>query len=237
MGNEEAGENVGRRLAEAEALQRDLADLVELRPLKKAPRLVAAVDADYGDNCTYAAAVLCDYRNCSVPIERKTVVRPTPFPYLPGYLALREAPAALDALCELSRRPDVLLVDGQGIAHPRRFGIACHLGVVARLPTIGCAKTHLIGTYLEPGERRGEWSPLRVDGEVVGAVLRTQTDVKPVFVSPGHLVTLQDAIEVVLHCSPHYRVPEPLRLADMAARGARRGALLPGRDRGGAKAG
>lgn len=210
------------RIAEAESIQRELAPLVQLLPLKAGLRTVAAVDADYGETMTYAAAVLCHYGSCSKPFEKRIAVRTTAFPYLPGYLSLREAPAALEALKELSQSPDVVLVDGQGIAHPRRFGIACHIGILSGLPAIGCAKTHLVGDFREPGPQRGDWSPLELGGEVVGAVLRTRTGVKPLFVSPGHLVTLQDAIEVVLHCSVDYRIPEPLRLADQLAKATRR---------------
>jgi deoxyribonuclease V len=128
----------------------------------------------------------------------------------------------LEAVTAFSQAPGVILVDGQGIAHPRRFGVACHLGILTGLPTIGCAKSRLLGSFREPGTLRGDWSPLEVEGETVGAVLRTQSGVKPVFVSPGHLVTLQDCIEIVLHCSTRYRVPEPLRMADAAARAARK---------------
>lgn len=218
MEESKEGHLLARSVAEAEAIQRELASLVALRPLRRPIHTVAAVDADYDETHTYAAAVLFDYSICDRPADKRTAIRPTDFPYLPGYLSLREAPAAIDALKDLVQRPDVVLVDGQGIAHPRRFGIACHIGVLTGLPTIGCAKTRLIGDFREPGTQRGEWSPLELDGEVVGAVLRTQTAVRPLFVSPGHLVTLEDAIEVVLHCSTHYRVPEPLRMADRLAR-------------------
>lgn len=209
-------------LADAEAIQRELAPLVELRPLRKLPRTIAAVDADYHQNLTFAAALLFHYDSCARPFETRVAVRPTDFPYLPGFFSLREAPAALEAVTAFSQAPGAILVDGQGIAHPRGFGVACHIGVLTGLPTIGCAKSRLLGSFREPGRERGDWSPLVVEGRTVGAVLRTQTGVKPVFVSPGHLVTLKDCIEIVLHCSPHYRVPEPLRMADAAARAARR---------------
>lgn len=209
-------------LADAEAIQRELAPLVELSPLRRTPRTIAAVDADYHENLTFAAALLFHYDSFDRPFETRVAVRPTEFPYQPGYFSLREAPAALEAVTALSQAPGVILVDGQGIAHPRRFGVACHIGVVTGLPTIGCAKSRLLGTFQEPGPERGEWSPLVADGETVGAVLRTQSGVKPVFVSPGHLVTLEDALRIVLHCSSHYRIPDPLRMADAAARAARK---------------
>lgn len=211
-----------KTLAEAEAIQRELARRVELRALKRPVSTVAAADADYTETLAFAAAVLYDYRSLKAPAERRTAVEPADFPYVPGFLSFREAPAVLSALDGLSRPPDVLLVDGQGIAHPRRFGIACHIGVLSSIPTIGCAKTHFVGTFREPGLQKGDWSPLELDGQVVGAVVRTCTRVKPLFVSPGHLVTLNDAIEVVLHCSTAYREPEPLRVADQLAKQARK---------------
>ncbi|HEY5513378.1 MAG TPA: deoxyribonuclease V [Geomonas sp.] len=211
-------------LEEAGALQEELADRVVLEPLARAPRSIGAVDAAYAEGTTYAAAVLCRYDTLA-PLTERVVVRETSFPYLPGYFWLREAPPLLEAIAALQPRPDVLLVDGQGIAHPRRFGIACHLGVLTGIPSIGCAKSHLIGTYREPGREKGNWTPLEQDGSLVGAVLRTRTDVRPLFISPGHRVTLEDALAVVLHCCTDCRVPEPMRQADRAARQAMKSVL------------
>ena len=208
-------------LAEAGALQEALADRVLLEPLAWPPRFVGAVDAAYAEQRTCAAAVVCRYGSLS-PLAERVALRDTSAPYLPGHFWLREAPSLLDALETLQPRPDVLLVDGQGIAHPRRFGIACHLGVLTGIPSIGCAKSRLIGSYAEPGPQKGDWSPLELDGRLLGAVLRTRTGVKPLFISPGHLVTLEDALAVVLHCCVECRVPEPMRLADRAARKALR---------------
>jgi len=217
-----AGEgDLQRTLAEAGALQEELANRVVIEPLTWPPRIIGAVDAAYAEGRTYAAAVLCRFDTLA-PIAERVVLLNTSFPYLPGYFWLREAPSLLAAVGALQPRPDVLLVDGQGIAHPRNFGIACHLGVLTGIPSIGCAKSRLLGTYRDPGRQKGEWSPLEQDGRRVGAVLRTRTDVKPLFVSAGHLVTLEDALAVVLHCCLDCRVPEPMRLADMAARRARR---------------
>lgn len=209
------------KVATAEAIQRMMASKVELCRLRRRVLTIAAVDADYDEVNVYAAAVLFRYDSCTEPLEQRTVVQRVTFPYLPGYLSLREAPALWGALRGLSQAPDVVLVDGQGVAHPRRFGLACHIGVLAGIPTIGCAKTHLAGTFTEPGAERGEWSLMELDGAVVGAALRTRTAVKPVFVSPGHLITLEEAIGIVLHCSTQYRTPEPLRMADHVARGLR----------------
>lgn len=207
-------------LKEAEALQEELARRVLLTPLIRPLQSVGALDAAYADDRVYAAAVLCDYQTLRLVAERVVVVEGCA-PYQPGYFWLREGPPLLRALEALGRRPDVLLVDGHGLAHPRRFGLACHIGLSTGIPTIGCAKTRLVGSYAEPGCGKGDWSPLEQEGRTVGAVLRSR-GVKPLFVSPGHLVTLADALEVVLHCCTEYRVPEPLRLADQAARRAGR---------------
>ena len=208
-------------IAEAREIQKELARQVEITPLDRSIRTVGAVDAAYGGGKTYAAAVL--YRLDSLELlEQRVVVCETSFPYIPGYLSFREAPAMLQALASLSGQPDLLLVDGQGIAHPRRFGIACHLGVHTGIPAIGCAKSRLIGTYQEPGQEKGCWSPLQHDGVEIGAVLRTRTGVKPLFISPGHLVTLADALAMVLRCCTRWRLPEPVRKADHAAEEAKR---------------
>lgn len=211
-----------KNVAEAEAIQRELAHLVEVRPLGRGIATIGAVDADYAGHLTVGAAALFRYDRCDAVVECRTAAEETLFPYLPGFLSFREAPAVLEALTKLSQLPDLLLVDGQGIAHPRRFGIACHIGVLTGIPAIGCAKTHLVGRYSEPGLQKGDWSPLELDGEVVGAVVRTCSGVKPVFVSPGHLVSVADAVRVVLHCCRGCRIPEPLRAADREARAARR---------------
>jgi len=142
------------------------------------------------------------------------VEQPVDFPYVPGMLSFREVPSALAALQRLAVRPDLVLCDGQGLAHPRRFGLACHLGLLADLPTIGVAKSKLIGDYDEPGDERGAHSPLRHKDEVIGVVLRTRARVSPLYVSIGYRVSLDTAIEFVLACAPRYRLPETTRLAD-----------------------
>lgn len=151
-------------------------------------------------------------------VDGATARRRTDFPYVPGLLSFREAPASLDALERLGTEIDLLLVDGHGVAHPRRFGLACHLGVLADLPSIGVAKSRLVGRHEEPAEERGSREAL-VDGdEVVGAVVRTRAGVRPVFVSVGHRVGLETAVELVLRCAPRYRLPEPIRQADRLSR-------------------
>lgn len=182
-------------------------------------RRVAAVDAHYSANqeVTWAAVALVGANDLELR-ESVLACRPTSFPYIPGFLSFREAPVMLDALACLSVRPDLLLVDGQGIAHPRRFGLACHVGVLADLPTIGVAKSLLAGRYLEPGPERGDWTPLIHRGEVVGAALRTRKGTRPVFVSVGHRVALETAIDHVMRCTPRFRLSEPIRLADRLSR-------------------
>jgi deoxyribonuclease V len=143
------------------------------------------------------------------------------FPYVPGLLSFREAPVLLAALETLDTLPDVLLCDGQGFAHPRRFGLACHIGLWLEQPTIGCAKTRLRGHGGEPGRERGCTVPLCEDDQVIGAIVRTRTAVKPLYVSVGHQITLPQAIEIVLQSAPRYRLPEPLRIAHTMAKTGR----------------
>lgn len=178
---------------------------------------VAGVDAHYDAGRVWAAVVVMSLPDL-VTVESALIQRPLAFPYVPGLLSFREAPAILDALHRLSGRPDLLLVDGQGLAHPRRFGLACHLGVLADVPTIGVAKSRLVGTHQEPGIARGAWSPLIDRGETIGAVLRTRRAVKPVFVSVGHRISLETAIDLVLRCTSRFRLPEPIREADRLSR-------------------
>lgn len=179
---------------------------------------VAGVDVGFEGNgsITRAAVVVLDFPGLQV-VDRVLARRPTSFPYVPGLLSFRELPAVLEALAILKIKPDVILCDGHGIAHPRRFGIACHLGVILDVPTIGVGKTRLCGKYQEPGEQKGEWSPLLEDGETIGAVLRTRTGIKPVYVSPGHRVSLQTAIRLTLACTTRYRLPETTRQAHRLA--------------------
>jgi deoxyribonuclease V len=140
------------------------------------------------------------------------------FPYVPGLLAFREVPLLLEALERLDRRPELLVCDGYGIAHPRRFGLACHLGVLLDLPSFGVAKNEFIGAYAEPGPRRGEWSPISEGAEVLGRAVRTQTEVNPVYVSVGHRIGLTDATDLTVALSTNFRVPEPTRQADIVSR-------------------
>jgi deoxyribonuclease V len=152
-------------------------------------------------------------------IEHAIAKRPTTFPYIPGFLSFREVPAVIEALEKVSTTPDLIVCDGQGIAHPRHFGIACHLGVLADIPTIGAAKSLLVGKHDELPLEKGSWQPLRYRGKIVGAVVRSRTGVKPLYVSPGHRISLPTAIDYVLRCTTKYRLPETTRWADKLASG------------------
>ena len=191
--------------------------LVLIEPLHKEPEYVAGVDAAFSEDRVYAAACLYCYPQLTL-LEQAATDKHLVFPYVPGYLLFREGPAIIAALKKLKRKPDVILIDGQGIAHPRGIGSASHLGVLLDIPTIGCAKTKLLGKYRDPGERKGNWTELQFDGRIVGAVLRTRDRVRPLFLSPGHRIDLHDAIRIVLGCIGRYRIPEPLRGADMLSK-------------------
>lgn len=204
---------------EAIALQLELAPKVVARPPDDfAPKVAAGLDVAYepGSDRLIAAAVCVDIETLTV-VDSATVLDTADFPYVPGLFAFRELPALLPALDKLAVRPDVLVCDGQGLAHPRRFGLACHAGVVTGLPSIGVGKQAL-GRYEPPGDNRGDWSPLVDNDEVVGRAVRTQTGVKPVFVSIGHNIDLDTACELVLKLSPRYRLPETTRAADHLGR-------------------
>lgn len=182
-------------------------------PGKTQVRYVAAADVAYLEESTACAAVVVlDARDLSV-IDQATWIGMPTYPYLPGLFALREGSCLLEAFKVLKTSPDVILIDGHGTAHPRRFGLACHIGLSLDVPTIGCAKTHLHGEYEPVSAARGSTSPVK-DGEaLIGCVLRTQEAVNPVYVSPGHRFDVDSAATVVLAVSPKYRIPEPLRQA------------------------
>ncbi|BCJ64335.1 deoxyribonuclease V [Polymorphospora rubra] len=198
---------------------RPLVDLVGPGPT--APRLVAGLDVAYaedGDRLA-AAVVVLDAASLTV-VDAAVAVGRVAFGYVPGLFAFRELPALLDALDRLTAPPDLLVCDGHGLAHPRRFGLACHLGVLTGLPAIGVGKTPLTGTWDPPASPRGSWSDLRDGADTVGRVLRTRDGVKPVFVSVGHRMGLDNATDQVLALSPDYRLPETTRAADRMCRQA-----------------
>ncbi len=200
---------------EAIALQRDLAGAVVRRDDFGALQSIAGVDVAYGRRGGPArAAVVVLSISDLAPLAETTASLTVGFPYVPGLLTFREAPAAIAALLDLPAPPGLLLCDGQGLAHPRRFGFASHLGVFLDVPSVGVAKSRLIGDYDEPGPEPGAWTPLSDRGEIIGAVVRTRRGAKPLFVSIGHRIGLASAISLVLACTRGYRLPEPTRLAD-----------------------
>ncbi|OZH54608.1 endonuclease V [Hydrocoleum sp. CS-953] len=181
-------------------------------------KYVAGVDVGYSndDKITQAAVAVLNFPELELK-EQAIAQRPTSFPYIPGLLSFREIPAILDALEKLNIIPDLLLCDGQGLIHPRRFGVACHLGVLVNIPSIGVAKSHYIGKHDVVGLEKGNWQPLIDEEEVIGAVLRSRTGVKQIYVSTGHKISLITAINYVLKCTPKYRLPETTRWADKLA--------------------
>jgi deoxyribonuclease V len=205
--------------AEAVAIQRDLRrSIVPEFPPRKV-EIVAGVDMSVRGQEARAAVVALSYPELT-PLEQATAEVPITMPYIPGLLAFREGPAVLAACARLALEPDLLVFDGHGLAHPRRFGIACHMGVLLDRPSIGCAKSRLCGEHDEPPVEAGSHTLLRDGGEVIGAVVRTRSGVRPVFVSIGHRVDLDAATQYILNCCRGYRLPEPTRLAHQAAGGA-----------------
>jgi deoxyribonuclease V len=204
---------------QAIALQKQLAPGVIRKSTLKINRLrtIAGIDTAYREGVGCAAAVVLQFEDLKT-VESKTATGPVDFPYVPGLLSFREGPVILEALDKLKSPPDLLMFDGQGIAHPRRFGIASHIGLLADIPAVGCAKTKLVGKYQEPEAEQGSFTYLRDDDDTIGAVVRTRSRVKPVFVSTGHRVNLDDSIKLVLRCSIGFRLPEPIRQADKLSR-------------------
>jgi len=212
---------------QAIALQKQLSEKVQLVELKNPPKTVAGLDCALskdGQRIIAAVVVLrtltaekklwgpCEPAGFEV-IETASAIQKISFPYIPGLLSFRESPACIAAVEKLTQEPDAFMIDGQGIAHPRRFGIASHLGLFFDKPTIGCAKSILVGTFQEPPLEKTSYSLLKDRNEVIGAVVRTRTNVEPVFVSVGNKCLLKDAIEITLACTTKYRIPEPTRLA------------------------
>lgn len=204
----------------AMALQETLRRRVETADRLPEIHRVAGVDVGFeaDGRITRAAVAVLSFPDLQ-PLEQAIARLPTGFPYVPGLLSFRELPAILEAVRALPVLPDVFLCDGQGIAHPRRFGIACHLGVLLDVPSIGVAKTRLVGRHDQPPWEKGGWSALRDQDEVIGAVLRTRSGVRPVYVSPGHRLCLATALRLTLACTTRYRLPETTRRAHRLASG------------------
>ena len=204
--------------ADAIALQHTLVrEVIYDRPLDlNAITRVGGVDVSVKNNVSQAAVVILSYPEMTV-IETVRWQMPTPFPYIPGLLTFREGPVLEEAFKKLQNVPDVFIFDGMGRAHPRRIGIATHIGLWLQKPTIGCGKTLFVGKYVEPPDTRGAHSDLIDRGEVIGAILRTRAGTKPVYISVGHLADLPTAVECVMRCTGKYRLPEPIRAAHNAA--------------------
>ena len=195
-------------------LQNQLRDRVEVRPLPTGIHLVAGTDVSYdrGNDLMHAGVVVLRLPDFEV-IEQRTHSRRVTFPYIPGLLSFRELPPLLDAVRMLDTRPDAVIADGQGLAHMRGLGLASHLGLWLGVPTVGCAKSRLVGEHREPGEERGRRARLWVERRVAGSVVRTRRSVKPVYVSPGHLADIPSSVRLVLRCCSRYRLPETTRAA------------------------
>ncbi|MEL6672337.1 MAG: deoxyribonuclease V [Bacteroidota bacterium] len=214
---------------EAIAIQKELRDQVRLTPLEREVRYIAGVDLSYtiGADNLFAAFVILDAESLEV-IARVGVEDNMPFPYIPGLLSFREIPALMKAWEQIPIQPDLIMADGHGIAHPRRVGIASHLGLLTGVPALGCGKSLFVGKYEEPAPNKGSFSPLVDKEETIGYVLRTRDKVKPMFISPGHLITLEESRDWALKAVKKYRIPEPTRQAHLTVNALRRGEIPQG---------
>jgi deoxyribonuclease V len=215
-------------VAQAIEIQKELRHRVHITDDHRPLHLIAGVDVSYDKKAdlTKAFIVLMSYETLQ-PLKSVTASLPTSFPYVPGLLSFREIPAILQALQQLENLPDLLMIDGQGIAHPRRLGIAAHLGVITNCPAIGVAKSRLIGTFEVLGADKGSAVALMDKGEKIGIVLRSKEKTNPLFISPGHRVSHETALKVTLHCLKGYRLPEPTRIADKLSKAKPGQASLP----------
>jgi len=202
-------------ISDATALQKKLGHELVLNGTID-PRLVAGIDCSFSKHGAkiFAAVILTDIMQNRI-LEIAEAAGETQFPYIPGYLSFREGPIVLEAFAKLREKPDAVIFDGQGIAHPRGLGLAAHIGLWLQIPTVGCAKSRLCGEFTEPDRQKGSRTPLILNGRPVGTVLRTKDNIKPVFVSPGHLIGINEAAELVLKSCRGYRLPEPTRLAHL----------------------
>lgn len=204
-------------------IQESLCSRLVSQRIRRAIKYVAGTDLSCSrrNKTAWAGAVVLTYPGLQ-QVDARGIRGTLEFPYVPGLLSFREIPLLLKVLEDLRCEPDVILCDGQGTAHPRGMGLASHLGILTGKPTIGCAKSRLVGSHAQIGHERGRYSPLVYEGKTVGAALRTRTDINPVFVSPGSGITLAQSIEIILHCSGRYRIPEPVRLAHLLVNRLRR---------------
>ena len=204
--------------AEAIKVQAFISKRVKLKKIQlEKVKIVAGVDVSVKEGFSKASIVALSFPSLRV-VEITTHKMKTVFPYIPGLLSFREGPVILECVKRIKNVPDVFIFDGQGLAHPRKAGLACHLGVFLGVPSVGCAKSRLYGTFTPPGRKKGSYSDLKDgSGEIIGSVLRTRDNTKPLFVSPGHLIDIPSARKIVLLLSPKYRLPEPIRAAHKAA--------------------
>jgi deoxyribonuclease V len=209
---------------EAVKIQEDLRDKVNLKQINKRIKYIAGLDVSYarGSNIMWAGVVVLDFPSLNKAEERWSQKKVS-FPYIPGLLSFREIPALIDALRKLEIEPDLIFCDGQGIAHPRGLGLASHLGVLLNKATIGCAKSPLVGMYHKVGEDKGNYAYLTHQNRIIGAVVRTRSKVKPIFVSPGYGVMLNDCVKFVLETCSKFRIPEPTRQAHLLVNSVRSG--------------
>lgn len=211
--------------SDAIALQKELKSQLIIEPLERKPQFIAGADLsfDKGSDTVWAGIVVLSWPDLQI-VESRGQQATAPFPYVPGLLSFREAPAILEVWETLEQKPDILVADGQGTAHPRGLGVACHLGLWLDVPTIGCAKTLLCGKFGDLAPERGAHQPLIYKKEIIGAALRTKTRVSPVYVSPGNKINLEDSMDVLLRCDGGYRIPEPTRQAHLFVNRLRVGA-------------
>lgn len=199
-------------IEEAKKIQETLRKKLKIIPLSSVPQYICGVDAAFSKNYVYACASLFNFDKV-VHMEDSIKITKIEFPYIPNFLSFREGKAIWEAIKNLKINPDVILFDGHGIAHPMSFGIASHIGVLIDIPSIGCAKSKLVGDYQEPDKKRGSFSYTYLNSNIVGVVLRTKDKTNPIFVSPGHLIDIKSSVEIVLKLTKNYRIPEPLRRA------------------------
>lgn len=204
--------------------QRELKGLTDLSPLTTPIRYIGGADIAYdkSSDSVHVGIVVLDYNTLEI-VCSSSIQDAIQFPYIPGLLSFREIPSILKAWEALPIRPDVMMMDGHGIAHPRRVGVATHFGILTACPSLGCGKKHLVGSYEAPAMEKGSYSPIEDKGETIGHVVRTCDGVKPVWISPGHGMSLMQSVDIALHCARSYRIPEPTRQADILVNALRRG--------------
>ncbi len=216
-------------LEEAKEIQLALAKKLTQTPLQRAVRIVAGADVAYFSDKIHCvgAVTLMEFPELKI-IEQVHAVSKVQFPYIPGFLTFREAPVLVEAFKKITHSPDLVIFDGQGIAHSRKMGIAAHMGVILDMPTIGCAKSRLIGDFETIDLKKGNFSPLLYHGQQIGAVVCTRDNIKPVFVSPGHKITIDESVDWVLKCCAKYRIPEPVRQSHLAVNRLKSELMFPG---------